>query len=101
MSPDFVFIFKRSLVSINFFTLAIMYSLVSARSVLPELVPEGGAVLDAEDAGAEGARELDAGGGAGGGAALCHAGDGRGAGDAEHAVGVAEEAAGGAVALVT
>lgn len=76
------------------------YLLVSPRSVLPELVPEGGAVLDAEDAGAEGARQLDAGGGAGGGAALGHARDRSGAGDAEHAVGVAEEATAGAVPLV-
>lgn len=77
-----------------------MYSLVPPRSVLPELVPEGGTVLDAEDASAEGARQLDAGGGTGGGAALGHAGDGRGAGDAEHAVGVTEEATGGAIPLV-
>lgn len=39
------------------------YSLISAGSVLPELVPEGSAVFDAEDAGAEGAGKFDPGGG--------------------------------------
>lgn len=103
LSLDFLLTIKKSL-GFNLLVYSsdrlLSYLLVSSRSVLPELVPEGGAVLDAEDAGAEGARQLDAGGGAGGGAALGHAGDRRGAGDAEHAVGVAEEATGGAVPLV-